>query len=106
VLPPAVLSRPKSPLSGDPQWEAARRLVPPKLIPEAGLETYVDCARVPIHADQDMMTFWTNLRPRTLNYWLKNLPHHVTDFENLQRQNERHSIHERARKSQILRAAS
>ena len=41
--------------------------------PEAGLEKYVDPVRVPDYADQDMMTFWTDLRPRALNYWLRNL---------------------------------
>ena len=41
--------------------------------PKLGLEKYVDPTRVPDQANHDMMTFWADLRPRTLNYWLRNL---------------------------------
>jgi asparagine synthase (glutamine-hydrolysing) len=73
VLPGPVLRRPKTPLTGDPQWEGALRLGLPPLRPAAGLEKFVRIAAVPDQADQDMMTFWADLRPRALNYWLQNL---------------------------------
>ena len=73
VLPEKVLRRPKSPLRGDSQWENARRLGMNKLDPALGLEAYVDIARVPDRASQDMIDFWVDFRPRALNYWLRNL---------------------------------
>jgi asparagine synthase (glutamine-hydrolysing) len=74
VLPDRVLKRPKTPLTGDPQWESALHLGLPALQPAPGLEKYVDAATVPAQADQDMMAFWADLRPRALNYWLRNMP--------------------------------
>ena len=41
----------------------------------------VDSTQVPLRADQDMMTFWADLRPRTLNYWLRNLQSKAHRFE-------------------------
>jgi asparagine synthase (glutamine-hydrolysing) len=73
VLPVPVLRRPKSPLVGAPQWEGARRCGPSPLRPAGQLEKYVDFIRTPDLANQDMMSFWNGLRPRALNYWLRNL---------------------------------
>jgi asparagine synthase (glutamine-hydrolysing) len=73
VLPSPLLCRPKSPLSGDPQWEAARCHGRAPLLPEPGLGKYVNPVRLPSQADQDMMSFRANLSPRALNYWLRNL---------------------------------
>jgi asparagine synthase (glutamine-hydrolysing) len=84
ILPDQVLGRPKSPLTGDPQWDAACNLGPAPLRPAAGLEKYVDFIRVPDLAGQDMMNFQAALRPRTLNYWLRNLQRKTDDLEKLQ----------------------
>jgi asparagine synthase (glutamine-hydrolysing) len=73
ALPAPVLKRPKTPLTGDPQWEGALRLGLPTLRPAARLEKYVDIMAVPNQVNQDMMTFWADLRPHALNYWLRNL---------------------------------
>jgi asparagine synthase (glutamine-hydrolysing) len=74
MLPLPVLKRPKTPLTGDPQWEAALRLGLPPLQPAPQLAQYIDPSVVPDRADQDMMSFWGDLRPRALDYWLRNLP--------------------------------
>jgi asparagine synthase (glutamine-hydrolysing) len=71
VLPVSVLRRPKSPLAGTPQWEGTLRSRPSPLRPVPELEKYV--IRTPDLANQDMMNFWIGLRPRALNYWLRNL---------------------------------
>ena len=63
VLPAPVLRRRKSPLTGDPQWQDARHLGL-ALLPAPGLEKYVDLISVPDRADQDMIAFWADLRPR------------------------------------------
>ena len=62
VLPAPVVRRLKSPLTGDPQWQAARLLGLAPLVPAARIEEYVDFVRVPDRADQDMMIFWADLR--------------------------------------------
>jgi asparagine synthase (glutamine-hydrolysing) len=74
VLPVPVLKRPKTPLTGDPQWEAALSLGLPPLDPTLTLTQYVDTSAVPERANRDMMSFWADLRPRALDYWLRNLP--------------------------------
>ncbi len=71
VLPVPVLRRPKSPLVGTPQWEGTLRSGLSPLRPVGGLEKYV--IQTPDLANQDMMNFWVGLRPRALNYWLRNL---------------------------------
>jgi asparagine synthase (glutamine-hydrolysing) len=73
VLPPSVLRRPKTPLTSDPRWEGVRCIGLARLLPAARLEKYVDLIRVPDQVDHDMMAFWVDLRPRALNYWLRNL---------------------------------
>lgn len=79
ALPAEVLRRPKSPLTGDPRWESARRTGLAALQPALPLQEYVDPVRVPDQADQDMITFWVNLRPRAFNYWLRNLHSRADD---------------------------
>lgn len=75
VLPDAVRLRRKSPLSSDPQIALLAR-------PEAawvdrfeavsGLESYVDRSRIPkVHRERDSWRAWTNLRPLSLNLWLR-----------------------------------
>jgi asparagine synthase (glutamine-hydrolysing) len=77
ALPQAVLRRPKTVLSGDPMMDQLRELDPLPSAPARGLRKYVDPGRVPpqkllgSHANN----FWMNLRPISLNYWLKNLSH-------------------------------
>ena len=73
VLPAPVLRRQKSPLTGDPQWQEARRSGLGALLPAARVQKYVDLISVPDQADQDMIAFWVDFRPRSLNYWLRNL---------------------------------
>jgi asparagine synthase (glutamine-hydrolysing) len=107
VLPAPVLKRPKTPLTGDPQWEAALHLGLPQLLSRGGLESYVDPTRVPDRADQDMMAFWADLRPRALNYWLGNLQSQTLELENLGPHGEQISTIDRTQKSKrILKAAS
>jgi asparagine synthase (glutamine-hydrolysing) len=71
VLPVPVLRRPKSPLVGTPQCEGTLRSGPSPMHPVGELEKYV--IQTPDLANQDMMNFWVGLRPRALNYWLRNL---------------------------------
>ena len=80
ILPDPVLRRSKSPLSGDPQWEGARRVGLGTLQSTSQIQEYVDLVRVPAQADQDMMTFWADLRPRKLNYWLRNMQSKAHDL--------------------------
>jgi hypothetical protein len=68
-----VLRRPMAPRVGPPQGVGARRCGPSPLRPAGQLEKYVDFIRTPDLANQDMMSFWNGLRPRALNYWLRNL---------------------------------
>ena len=72
-LPSEVLRRPKTPATCDPAWDKIRRSRTAALIPAFELAKYVDLTRVPDPADQDMMTFWVDLRARALNYWLRNM---------------------------------
>jgi asparagine synthase (glutamine-hydrolysing) len=88
LLPASVLRRPKSPLAGDPQWEGACTLGLAPLLPAARLEKYVDSGRVPAQADQDVIAFWVHLRPRALNYWLRNLQIKAHSFTHEKTQNE------------------
>jgi hypothetical protein len=74
MLPLPVLRRPKTPLTGDPQWEAALCQGLPPLQPASQLAQYVDPRIVPHQANPDVMSFWADLRPRALDYWLRNLP--------------------------------
>ena len=107
VLPDSVLRRRKSPLSGDPQWEVALRLGFSPLLPEARMGKYVDPSRVLDHANHDMMTFWVDLRPRTLNFWLQNERIKAEDFETRRPGNEYRAEPEREwNGQQALKAVS
>ncbi len=105
-LPDPVLRRPKTPLSGDPHWEAVRRLGLAPLRPVAGLEKYVDVIRVPDKADRAIMTFWADLRPRALNYWLRNLGSKTHDFTAATLYNKNGACQDRDGNGQILKAVS
>jgi asparagine synthase (glutamine-hydrolysing) len=95
VLPTPVLRRPKSPLTSDPAWEGARRFGLTALLPAARFEKYVDSIRVPKQPDQDMTTFRVDLRPRALNYWLRNLHVKAHAFTPEKAQNEYFAEHDR-----------
>ena len=73
VLPTPVLRRPKSPLTDDPAWEAARCHGFGSLPPARRLIEYVNFDRVPKDAGSHMALFRANFRPLALNYWLHNL---------------------------------
>ena len=73
VLPDLVLRRPKSPLTSDREWEGARRTGLPRLVPAQSFSKFVDSFRVPSEAGPDMFAFRVDLRPRGLNFWLRNL---------------------------------
>ncbi len=88
-LPSQVLRRPKTPLQGDPLWESARTLGHTPLKPAAGLERFVDYVRLPDEMDRDVIAFWMNLRPRALNYWLRNLRTAALDWNSQRFENER-----------------
>ncbi len=83
MLPLPVLKRPKTTLTGDPQWEAVLRLGLPPLQSTPELARYVDGSVVPDRVSQDMMSFWCDLRPRALDYWLRNLPASVPTHREL-----------------------
>src|SRR5207249_9033030 len=73
VLPLAVLHRPKSPLKGDPHWEAARHRDVRCRYPVQTLAQYVNFDRLPTEAGSKIALFQVNFRPLALNYWLRNL---------------------------------
>jgi len=84
TLPPAVLRRPKSPLTGDPEWAGMRHSGLPELHATPALREYVNCERVPPDAGADMVRFRLDFRPFVLNYWLQNLrqePYKLTETE-------------------------
>jgi asparagine synthase (glutamine-hydrolysing) len=72
-LPKSVLRRPKSPLVRDPWTDRVLECGLPPLIADPRLETYVDTTRVPGIVAGNESRFWLDLRPRALNYWLRNL---------------------------------
>jgi asparagine synthase (glutamine-hydrolysing) len=75
VLPEAVRRRPKALLAGHPHLsllqEHATRALDAFLASEA-LSRYIDRARVPpVSGQTDPDTTWINLRPLSLDYWLR-----------------------------------
>ena len=106
ILPDPVLRRPKSPLSGDPRREGAVRCGMRALQPTARLHEYVDPIRVPNQAGQDMMNFWADLRPRTLNYWLRNVQIKAHDLATERAQSKCFSGPDRRSGKERLKAAS
>lgn len=75
ILPERVRLRPKTPLRGSPVFEHARRGAYTDWIGESGLSPqlaeYVDCGRVPSSVAGSASEFWVNLRPVSLNNWLR-----------------------------------
>jgi hypothetical protein len=53
-----------------------------------------------------MMTFWADLRARTLNYWLRNMQIKSSDFEDNALLNKFSAKRDGGRKSKILKAVS
>jgi asparagine synthase (glutamine-hydrolysing) len=72
-LPKAVLRRPKAPLDPNPWVEFSRRFGFQPIVPAEGFEQYVDVERVPGGTVTTSSTYEEALRPRRLNYWLKNI---------------------------------
>lgn len=75
--PDEVRRRPKSPLAADPVLAHLRREQAPALgsFAVAALAEYVKREAVPRITGKDSYESWVNLRPLSLNYWLK----HKTD---------------------------
>ena len=57
----------------DPDYTIARRVGLPPLAPEPELSNYVAIERVPATAGSSMIAFRADFRPRSLNYWLKDV---------------------------------
>jgi asparagine synthase (glutamine-hydrolysing) len=74
LLPEAVRCRPKTPLATCPNRELAGQPEAKwldRLEPVADLLAFVDCEAIaPVAGENDILKLWTNLRPRSLNYWL------------------------------------
>jgi hypothetical protein len=77
VLPEAVRQRPKSPLAGDQVTEHLRNNQAQGLdnfTPAPELGRYVDKAAIPqLAGERNTNRLWLNLRPLSLNYWLRQL---------------------------------
>ena len=72
-LPAAILRRPKSAMTGDADFEFARRAGLPPLVAASDLDRYVDIQRVPEPSRSGMIGFRADFRPRALNFWFANL---------------------------------
>ena len=77
LLPEPVLRRPKTPLAG---WPGSKMLRADgaqwidSFVPAPGLDTYVDRKKIPKTWGGDYpLEAWTNLRPLSLDFWLRNL---------------------------------
>ena len=77
ALPEPILKRPKTPLAGNPQLEILRQTESRWLdhfVALPALAKYVDISRIPaLNQTMDHDEKWKNLRPLSLNYWLKGL---------------------------------
>jgi asparagine synthase (glutamine-hydrolysing) len=75
VLPEVTRTRPKAPLAGDPLLEYFRKLQAhwvDTFDAEPELHRFVDRQRIPQNAGgTDAGQLWTNLRPISLNFWLR-----------------------------------
>ncbi len=75
LLPKPILRRPKTPLAGDPELELVRRPEArwlDEFIAVSELEEFVDRKAIPpLTFESDASRVWTNLRPLSLNYWLR-----------------------------------
>lgn len=77
ALPDAILRRPKSPLPGHPEIEELRQPRSQwidRFVPAPQLESYVDRAGIPpVCGETDPERLWVNLRPLSLDFWLRSL---------------------------------
>jgi hypothetical protein len=77
LLPAAVCTRPKAPLAGCPELEAIRQSGSSwvnDFLPAPDLRRYINIDRIPsLTNEKDFSQVWLNLRPFTLNFWLKNI---------------------------------
>jgi asparagine synthase (glutamine-hydrolysing) len=81
ALPDAILRRPKTPLAGHPEIEELRQ---PRsqwidhFVPAPQLGNYVDRAGIPaVCRETDVERLWVNLRPLSLDFWLRSLQHTI-----------------------------
>jgi asparagine synthase (glutamine-hydrolysing) len=89
-LPDAVLSRSKSGMTGDPDYETIKSVGLPPLTANVLLSQYVDPARIPEVSGSSMIAFRADFRPRALNYWLSNLRSVLRDVDE---ENEHETAH-------------
>ncbi len=82
TLPDSVLQRPKSPLTSDPIFAVLRQSDVRPLSAEHLLHEYVNCECVPKQAGDNSWLFRVNIRPSTLNYWLRNLAAEAAGCQN------------------------
>ena len=75
ILPECIRLRPKVPLRGHPLFEQMREVAnsscPWNCARAPELEEYVDWANVPAVVPDDPYELWVNLRPVSLNEWLR-----------------------------------
>jgi asparagine synthase (glutamine-hydrolysing) len=77
-LPRAIVQRPKTPLRGDAVWEMAKKTGLPQWIPAPALSRYVNVEKVntvlvPPELNPETGVFLNNLRPISLNFFLRSL---------------------------------
>jgi asparagine synthase (glutamine-hydrolysing) len=75
ILPEQVRHRPKAPLAGDPFFERLRhsekRWGVDHFDPSPQLYEYVNKDKLPRGPGDDSYQAWVNMRPLSLNYWLR-----------------------------------
>jgi asparagine synthase (glutamine-hydrolysing) len=75
VLPEAVRNRPKTPLAGFPHLELLKRgdsRWVDEFVPSPKTGEYIDRAKIPAtRGDADAARAWMNLRPLSLDLWLR-----------------------------------
>jgi asparagine synthase (glutamine-hydrolysing) len=72
ILPEPVRRRLKTILRGDPVWDRLRGSKLPDLACAAQTQAYVSLQLVPESTGQDRISFYRDLAPRGLDYWLQN----------------------------------
>ena len=77
LLPEPVRLRPKTPLAGSPGLQMLRQAGAQwvdSFLPAPGLASYIVREKIPVTRDSgNLQEAWTNLRPLSLNFWLRNL---------------------------------
>jgi asparagine synthase (glutamine-hydrolysing) len=77
ILPEPIRLRPKTPLAGDPLLKRLQHRDVEWIDhfdPTPELRKYVEREAIPsIAGAEDLDQYWVNMRPLSLNYWLKNL---------------------------------